>query len=191
LLSRLASYKRLDIAIEACRRLNRRLAVIGDGPARSQLEKLAGPKTKFLGRQSDKSVNAYASRCRALIFPGEEDFGMTPLEVNASGRPVIAFKGGGAIETVVEGNTGVFFEKQTADSVVRAIEKLEDLEWDPEILREHAKGFDRSVFAERILSFVENVTGENLELGAKPKREKRGLGINRPDWTRAGLHNNG
>mgnify|MGYP003286550777 CR=1 FL=1 len=100
-LSRLVPYKRIDLAIEACKRLRRKLVIIGDGPDRERLEKLAGPQTQFLGRQSDSQVNHYASHCRALLFPGEEDFGMVPLEVNAAGRPVIAFKGGGAVETVV------------------------------------------------------------------------------------------
>ena len=102
-LSRLMPYKRIDLAIEACKRMNRRLIVIGDGPDRARLEKLGDDRIEFLGRQSDSVVNYYAARCRALIFPGEEDFGMAPLEANAAGRPVIAFRGGGAVETIEEG----------------------------------------------------------------------------------------
>ncbi|MDH3494213.1 MAG: glycosyltransferase [Acidobacteriota bacterium] len=187
LLSRLASYKRLDIAVDACRRMNRRLAVIGDGPARDSLEKLAGPKTIFLGRQSDNAVNAYAARCRALIFPGQEDFGMTPLEVNAAGRPVIAFKSGGAIETVVEGKTGVFFERQTAGAVAGAIKELERRKWETDVIRAHARKFDQSVFAERILEFVERVTGAGVTqtTGVSPKTS--GLPAGRPSWTNTGL----
>ncbi|HKP47269.1 MAG TPA: glycosyltransferase, partial [Pyrinomonadaceae bacterium] len=104
-LSRLVPYKRIDLAIEACTKLNRKLIVVGDGPDRARLEKLAGPSVTFLGRQPDEAVVRLASRCRALLFPGEEDFGMTPLEVNAAGRPVIAFRAGGALETVIEGRT--------------------------------------------------------------------------------------
>src|SRR6185436_5645066 len=129
-LSRLVPYKRIDLAIEACKRLGRRLIIIGDGPDRERLQKLAGPKTEFLGRQPDGRVNHYASRCRALLFPGEEDFGMVPLEVNAAGRPVIAFRGGGANETVIEGRTGIFFKKPTCASLVEAIEKFESRSWD-------------------------------------------------------------
>jgi glycosyltransferase involved in cell wall biosynthesis len=156
-LSRLAPYKRIDLAIEACRRLGRPLVVIGDGPDRARLEKLAGPNTRFLGRQPDEVVNRYASRCRALIFPGEEDFGMTPLEINAAGRPVIAFRAGGATETVVENETGVFFDRQTPESVAAAVERFEGQAWDKLALRRHAAGFDRSVFASRITEFVASV----------------------------------
>jgi len=91
-LSRLVPYKRIDLAIAACTKLNRQLLVVGDGPDRARLEKIAGPSVRFLGRQSDEAVSRFAARCRALLFPGEEDFGMTPLEVNAAGRPVIAFR---------------------------------------------------------------------------------------------------
>ena len=156
-LSRLVPYKRIDLAIEACKRLNRRLVVIGDGPDRERLEKLAGPKTEFLGRQSDSRVNHYASRCRALLFPGEEDFGMVPLEVNAAGRPVIAFHGGGAIETVVDGLTGLFFKKPTSASLAEAIEHFESRSWHQQTLRRHAEKFDRSVFAFRVLQFLGSV----------------------------------
>jgi glycosyltransferase involved in cell wall biosynthesis len=156
-LSRLVPYKRIDLAIEACKRLNRRLLIIGDGPDRERLEKLAGPKTEFLGRQPDSQVNHYASRCRALLFPGEEDFGMVPLEVNAAGRPVIAFRGGGAIETVIEGVTGVFFNKPTSASLVEAIEEFESRSWRQQLLRGHAEKFDRSVFTFRVLQFLASV----------------------------------
>lgn len=156
-LSRLVPYKRIDLAIEACKRMDRRLIIIGDGPDRQRLEKLAGPRTEFLGRQSDSEVNRYASRCRALLFPGEEDFGMVPLEVNAAGRPVIAFRGGGAIETVVDGVTGVFFDHATSAALVEAIENFESRSWDQLTMRGHAEKFDRSVFAFRVLQFLGSV----------------------------------
>src|SRR5258706_8842950 len=110
ILSRLMPYKRIDLAIEACKRMNRRLVIIGDGPDRARLEKLGDDRIEFLGRQPDPIVNYYLSRCRALLFPGEEDFGMAPLEANAAGRPVIAFRGGGAVATIEENKTGVFFD---------------------------------------------------------------------------------
>ena len=156
-LSRLVPYKRIDLAIEACKRLSRRLVIIGDGPDRKRLEKLAGPKTEFLGRQPDSRINHYASRCRALLFPGEEDFGMVPLEVNAAGRPVIAFRGGGAVETVVEGVTGVFFETPESTALVEAIENFESRSWDQLELRKHAEKFDQRVFAFRVLQFLGSV----------------------------------
>jgi len=157
ILSRLVPYKRIDIAIEACKKLNRRLVIIGDGPDRERLEKLAGPKTQFLGRQSDTAVNLYASRCQALLFPGEEDFGMVPLEVNAAGRPVIAYRAGGAVETVVEGVTGVFFDKPTSESLITAIEQFESVKWSSAELRRHAEKFDRKVFSFRVLQFLGSV----------------------------------
>ena len=156
-LSRLMPYKRIDLAIEACKRANRRLIVIGDGPDRARLEKLADDRIEFLGRQPDSIVNYYAARCRALLFPGEEDFGMAPLEVNAAGRPVIAYRGGGAVETVVEGVTGVFFDQQNSLSLAEAIEEFEGLSWRQENLRHHAEKFDRNVFAFRVLQFLGSV----------------------------------
>jgi glycosyltransferase involved in cell wall biosynthesis len=156
-LSRLAPYKRIDLAIEACNRLNRRLLIIGSGPDRARLQKLAGPRTEFLGQQTDQMVNHYASHCRALLFPGEEDFGMVPLEVNAAGRPVIAFRGGGAVETVIEGVTGVFFNTPDSAALVEAIEDFESCSWNRVALRAHAEKFDQKVFAFRVLQFLSSV----------------------------------
>ncbi len=156
-LTRLVPYKRIDIAIEACKRLNRRLLIVGDGPDRARLEKLAGPRTEFLGRQPDQQVAQYASRCRALLFPGEEDFGMVPLEVNAAGRPVIAYRGGGAMETVVEGITGLFFNQPASSALVEAIEEFESRIWNQSLLRQHAEKFDQKVFAYRVLQFLGSV----------------------------------
>jgi len=153
-LSRLVAYKRIDLAVEACTRLRKRLIVIGDGPDRQRLEQLAGPTVSFLGRQPDEVVEQYVSRCRALLFPGEEDFGMTPLEVNAAGRPVIAFRGGGATETVLEGKTGLFFDQATAVSLAEAIVEFESLSWNQAILRLHSEQFDEQVFARRFLDFL-------------------------------------
>jgi len=168
-LSRLVPYKRIDLAVEACTRLNRKLVVIGDGPDRARLEKLAGPSVQFLGRQPDDAVVKYAASCRALIFPGEEDFGMTPLEVNAAGRPVIAFRAGGALETVVEGVTGMFFDEPTSASLEQTIEKFEHRWWSTTDLQVHAARFDRVIFAERLLEFLRQATPA-AELVEKPSR---------------------
>src|SRR5437870_12973912 len=124
---RLMPYKRIDLAIEACKRMNRRLIVIGDGPDRARLEKLADDRIEFLGRQPDRIVNYYAARCRALLFPGEEDFGMAPLEANAAGRPAIAYRGGGAVGTVIDGKTGLFFDQPHCRSLSTAIERFESM----------------------------------------------------------------
>ncbi len=156
-LSRLMPYKRIDLAIEACTRMNRPLVVIGDGPDRNRLEALAGPNVEFLGRVSDATVKRFASRCRALLFPGEEDFGMTPLEINAAGRPVIAYQAGGALETVVAGETGIFFAKPTVDSLCSALEEFEHCHWDTWRLRHHAEQFSYPVFAARMLQYLSQV----------------------------------
>jgi glycosyltransferase involved in cell wall biosynthesis len=150
-LSRLVSYKRIDLAVEACTRLKRRLVVIGQGPDRERLERMAGPTVQFLGRQPDAVVESYVGRCRALLFPGEEDFGMVPLEVNAAGRPVVAFGKGGALETVIEGITGLFFSTATSDSLAGAIEELEHRSWNQAAIRCHAEGFSADVFERRFM----------------------------------------
>lgn len=149
-LSRLVPYKHIDIAVRACTALGKRLVIIGDGADRERLRALAGPQVEFLGRLSDDEVNSYASRCKALLFTGEEDFGIAPLEVNAAGRPVIAFRAGGATETIVEGRNGLFFDGQTPESVIEAILRFESMTWDPEAIREHAKLYDTAVFQSRI-----------------------------------------
>ncbi len=170
-LSRLMPYKRIDLAIEACKRMNRRLIIIGDGPDRERLEKLGDDRIEFLGRQPDRIVNYYAARCRALLFPGEEDFGMAPLEANAAGRPVIAYRAGGAVETVVEGKTGVFFDQPDSRSLSTAIEKFESMVWSQILLRRHAEKFDQNVFAFRVLQFLGSVApsscSEELISGAR------------------------
>src|SRR6185437_5188409 len=102
--------------------LKRRLKIIGDGPDRERLAGMAGHGVEFLGRVSDRVVESYVSRCRALLFPGEEDFGMVPLEVNSAGRPVVAFQAGGAIETIIDGLNGLFFRHPTAQSLAAAME---------------------------------------------------------------------
>ncbi|HEX5702332.1 MAG TPA: glycosyltransferase [Pyrinomonadaceae bacterium] len=186
-LSRLMPYKRIDLAIEACKRMNRRLIVIGDGPDRNRLEKLADDRIEFLGRQPDKIVNYYAARCRALLFPGEEDFGMAPLEANAAGRPVIAYRAGGAVETVEEDVTGVFFDQANSVSLAEAIEKFEGLRFDQYTLRRHAEKFDRTVFSFRVLQFLGSVAPSScspeLITGARLLSEN----ISRRVWPRLAL----
>lgn len=155
--SRMVPYKRIDLAIEACNLNGRKLIVIGDGPDRRRLESLAGPTITFLGRVNDAEVAKYLSHCRAFLFPGEEDFGMTPLEANASGRPCIAYGRGGALDTIDDGVSGVLFPEPTAASLSEAILRSEDIEWDAARLRAHAQRFDRSVFAKQLTQLLSNV----------------------------------
>jgi glycosyltransferase involved in cell wall biosynthesis len=166
-LARLVSYKRIDLAVQACTLLGRRLLVIGDGPDRERLAGLAGPTVSFLGRLSDEEVEYHASRCRALLFPGEEDFGMAPLEIAAAGRPTIAYRAGGAVETIVEGVTGMFFDQQEPESLATAIEQFEQVEWSGQALRRHAEKFGVDVFQARISAFLAHI-GVNLQDSTVP-----------------------
>jgi glycosyltransferase involved in cell wall biosynthesis len=157
-LSRLIAYKRIDLAVAACTELGRRLIVIGEGPELERLRSIAGATVEFLGRQPDAVVSDYARRCKALLFPGEEDFGIAPLEINAAGRPVIAFRAGGALETVVENVTGVFFDQPVPASLADAIVRYEKQGWNAATIRAHALRFDGGVFATRVRAFVDQVT---------------------------------
>ena len=152
--SRLNGYKRVDLAVRAFNGFGRPLVVVGDGPVRKSLERLADKNVRFVGRLPDHDVAQAYARCRALILPGEEDFGITPLEANASGRPVVAFKSGGALDTVVDGETGIFFTEQTVSGLRSAVLECERIPWRKERLRSHAERFAPDVFAGRILDVV-------------------------------------
>jgi len=176
--SRLLSYKRLDLAVEACTRRNLPLRVVGIGPDLARLKRKAGPTIQFLGRLSDEQVTRELARCKALIFPGEEDFGMTPVECMASGRPVIAYGAGGALETVIDQETGLFFPEQTVDSLVHALEEMDSHCFDPAALQARASCFDTSVFEQQMLALVaealEEHRGNNSIASIDRKSLKRG-----------------
>lgn len=146
--SRLVSYKRLDLAVQACTKLGKWLLVIGEGPDRTRLEAMAGPKVKFLGWQPENMSMRYMNKCQALIFPGKEDFGITPVEVNAAGRPVVAYRAGGALDTVVEGVSGLFFDKQDVDCLMEALKLVEQTVWHKEKIEALAERFSKERFAE-------------------------------------------
>ena len=155
--SRLTAYKRIELAIEAFNRLKSPLVVVGDGPERRRLQAMAGPNIRFLGAVTRDQVRRSMRGCRALIFPGKEDFGITPVETQATGRPVVAYAGGGALETVVDGVTGVFFEEQTSEALCEAVDSLSKLPFDQETVRNHALQFDREVFCYKMMDFVEGM----------------------------------
>src|SRR5262249_44328748 len=155
-----APYKRLDLALAACARLRRRLVVIGTGQDEARLRALAGPDAVFLGWQSDEVIRDHLRRCRALLFPGEEDFGIVPVEAMACGAPVIAFNRGGATETVLP-STGVLFADQTTDAVIGAVEQLERRAFDPRVARRQAVRFAAERFREQLFAFLDRVlTGD-------------------------------
>ena len=153
-LSRLVPYKRIDIAVEAFARLGLPLVIIGDGRDRARLEAMAGANVRFLGRQPDEVVQSYLSGCQALIWPGLEDFGLAPVEAQASGRPVIAYAAGGALDTVVDGVTGTFFYEQSSEALADVVDSFDATVFDPAVLRDHAAQFDVSRFRERILDWI-------------------------------------
>jgi glycosyltransferase involved in cell wall biosynthesis len=156
IVSRLVPYKQVDLAVQALKQLDRPLIVVGEGRDRASLERLAGPTVTFVGHLSDNEVSDLLKRCRAFIFPGTDDFGIAPVEAMASGRPVIAFAAGGALDTVVEGKTGLFFRESTPEALAAAIQQFEALDFDSAAIRQHAERFDRALFEEKLTTFVEN-----------------------------------
>jgi glycosyltransferase involved in cell wall biosynthesis len=156
--SRLAPYKRIDLAVQACTRLDLPLVVIGDGRDMDRLRSMAGPTVRFVGFEpNDAAVRRWYARCQAFLFPGEEDFGISPLEAQASGRPAIAYAAGGALDTIVPGATGELFREQTVDSLAAVLSDFAASRYDPERIRQHALQFDSGVFKQRIKEFVEGV----------------------------------
>ncbi|MCK4306876.1 glycosyltransferase [candidate division WOR-3 bacterium] len=152
--SRLKYYKRIDIAVQVFNQLGWPLLIIGEGEARGELEKRARPNVQFLGALSDNEIRSYYQRAQALILPGIEDFGIVPVEAQACGTPVIAFKGGGAVETVIEGKTGYFFYPQTKEALIEVIKKFDHSCFKSEILREHAIKFSKEEFKRKLKDFV-------------------------------------
>ena len=156
ILSRLSSYKRVDLAIEACNALKLPLVIIGEGEGRRSLERLAGPTIEFLGWQSEENKLEYLRNARALLFPGEDDFGIVPVEAMAAGKPVIAYGTGGALESVVEGKTGLFFDEPTTESLTVAIRRFMTMEkkFDWRMISQHAQKFSREKFKQDIMTLV-------------------------------------
>jgi glycosyltransferase involved in cell wall biosynthesis len=150
IVSALVPYKRIDLAVDAYRRAGRRLKVVGTGSELKRLQAMAGPNTEFLGWVSDEAVLDLYRQCRLLVFPGEEDFGIVPLEAQACGRPVVAYRKGGALETVQEEVSGVFFEEQSPESLLEAVDRCSAARWDPQAIRAHAEAFS-------VQNFIDNL----------------------------------
>lgn len=158
--SRLVPYKRVDLAVHAFNELGLPLVVVGDGRDREALQEIAKPNVKFTGRLPDQDVKDLLAHCRAFIFPGEEDFGIAPLEAQAAGRPVIAYGAGGALETVVEGLTGHFFYEPTPEALADAVRIFDGAAFDSQALRQHAARFDTEVFKSTFGDYVRQKVAE-------------------------------
>ncbi|HEX9037102.1 MAG TPA: glycosyltransferase [Ktedonobacterales bacterium] len=154
IISRLIPYKRIDLAVEAFTRLGLPLRIVGSGRDEKRLRAMAGKSVTFLGRLSDEEARAQLAGCRAFIFPGEEDFGIAPVEAQAAGKPVIAYGAGGALATVIPGKTGVFFQQQTPQALANAVSSFRDEWFDPDAIRRHAEEFDTAQFGKRLMTFI-------------------------------------
>ena len=178
--SRLIDYKRVDLAVEACRRLGRRLRVVGGGDQIKRLKRMAGPGIEILGHLPDRDLQQNYAHCRALLFPGEEDFGIVPVEAQSFGRPVIAYGRGGALETVVasyserglepETSTGLLFSEQTVESLVQAIQQFESVEhrFNPVFIQQHAQRFDLNRFNSEMSAVIDRCLLEHWRAAGLP-----------------------
>lgn len=155
--SRLVPHKRVDLAVRACTRYGIPLKVVGTGRSENELRAMAGPTVELLGRLEDEDVHALMARCKGFILAGSEDFGISAVEAQAAGRPVIAFGTGGALESVIPEETGVFFHERTAESLMEAIRRFETIAWDPARARANAERFSKARFQREIMEEVRAV----------------------------------
>jgi glycosyltransferase involved in cell wall biosynthesis len=154
IVSRLVAFKKIDLAVEAFNVMQKPLKIIGVGPELHGLKKIAHRNIEFLGNVTDSELRTLYQQCKALILPQFEDFGIVSIEAQACGRPVIAFKKGGARDTVIEGKTGHCFEQQTVQAIIRAVREFESMKFRKDICRENALRFERNVFKEHIRSYL-------------------------------------
>ena len=152
--SRLLPYKRVDLVVDAATRAGLGLDVVGTGPALADLRRRAGPTVRFLGRLPDAEITELFERCGAFCLPGTEDFGITPVEANAAGKPVVAFAGGGALETIEEGVSGVFFREQSPGALLGALKTCDEIGATPERIAENAQRFSAETFRTRLTSVL-------------------------------------
>jgi len=155
IVARLLSYKKIDLAIRVFNELGWPLKIIGEGPEKKRLQKMARSNIEFIGWVDDQKLRKYYTYCRAFIFPQEEDFGITAVEAMSAGRPVIAFAGGGALETVKEGETGLFFKEQTAESLFKTLKEFHSYSFDQKNIQRYARKFDKEIFKEKIKEIVD------------------------------------
>lgn len=151
IVSRLVPHKRIDLAVRACTRYGIPLKIAGIGRSENELRAMAGPTIEFLGHPNDTDVHDLMGRCKGFILPGSEDFGISAVEAQAAGRPVIAYGAGGALESIVPGQTGLFFTERTAESLMLAIRQFDTMSWVPERARANAERFSKQRFQHEIL----------------------------------------
>jgi glycosyltransferase involved in cell wall biosynthesis len=157
IVSRLRNYKRIDIAIEAFNKLGLELVIIGDGPVKRDLQQIAKKNIKFLGWQPNDVVVKYYQNCTAFIFPSEDDFGIAPVEAMFFGKPVLAFRSGGAVETIIEGKTGEFFDYQNPAVLADGIRRMRAKNYDSKFISDHAKKFSKEKFEKEIKEYINKV----------------------------------
>jgi glycosyltransferase involved in cell wall biosynthesis len=176
-LGQMVRYKRADLAVAAFTRLNLPLVVIGEGELLEELRGMAGPSIRFLGWQDRMVVRDHLERCKGLIFPGTEDFGIVPVEAMAAGAPIIAYGRGGVLDTVIDGKTGILFQEQRADALAAAVQRIESGEctFDPKVLRAHALKFDKTIFKEKILQAIQ--ASANPGVGPGASRENTAVSV--------------
>ncbi len=162
IVSALVPYKRVNLAVEVFNANGKKLVIAGTGPESGKLKLIAGSNITFLGWQSDEELAQLYEKCTALIFPGEEDFGIVPLEAQASGKPVVAFRKGGALETIIEGKTGIFFTEQTVESLHQAVERLSLIKFNSNNIRRHALRFSRSIYKQKMKDYIEEKVRQHI-----------------------------
>jgi glycosyltransferase involved in cell wall biosynthesis len=167
----LVPYKRIDLAIQAFASLGKRLVVVGRGPERTRLQRLAGPDVQFLGAVPRETLHRLYETCRALVVPTFEDFGIVTVEAQACGKPVIAYRAGGSTEIVIENETGVFFDEQSAASLADAVVRFEKQRFDPAVVRANVERFDKKIFQHRMRELVDARLSE-FQRGVNPRHHK-------------------
>lgn len=163
IVSTLAPYKRIDLAINACNQSKKHLKIVGDGPDLARLKKLAGPTIEFYGRRDGDELADLYGNALATIFPGDEDFGLVPIESQACGTPVIAFRSGGALETIIEGETGCYFDEPTAEFLSKTIESFDHKKYSKEKCRLNAQKFSRSNFEQQMYACIDRLMASPSE----------------------------
>ena len=174
IVSRFVPYKRLDLAVEAFTKLGLPLKVVGTGRQMKQLKEIAGPNVEFLGRVDDVALPGLLARAQAYLMPGEEDFGIAPVEANACGRPVIAYAAGGALDSQIDGVTGVLFKEQTVDCLCEAVRRFQQIKFDPQRIQAHAQAFDNDVFRVVLHNTIHNMINAKQARAHKIKLKRQG-----------------